>query len=235
MNISTENRMIWLAPERCATQITKKILSNYDFTFAVPCEQDKNSNFLERRHFHSNIIDEPYKDFQTILNVRNPYDIVFSFYVNNYISKPLTIDSKNVKENFNNWILKVFLNHGYYVFLCPIYNNDDSQFNKWKFDDDKQPDYVLRVESLFDDIIKIPFIFDNPKTNKEHIKNIIQDNGYLNKRYHIFDQLYDFKSAQLVYHFFKPYFYKFGYSPYSFTRESLLEDDKIRFIHGYID
>lgn len=235
MNISQEHRMIWLAPERCATQITKKILSNYNFSFAVPSLQDDNPNFQEKRHFHSNIVDEPYTDFQIILNIRNPYDLVFSFYVNNFSSKPITKDSKNVKENFNKWVNKAFLNHGYHVFLCPLYNEKDFLFNKWDFKDDKKIDFVLKVETLYDDIIKIPFIKDTSDTIKEEIKYLIQNNGFFNKRYFKFNELYDFRSAQLVYHFFKPLFYKFGYSPYSFTQETLIDDDKIRFIHGQMD
>lgn len=235
MNISTEHQMIWLAPESCATQITKKILTNYHFSFAVPSEQDYDPKFQEKIHFHSNIIDKQYEDFQTILNVRNPYDLVFSFYVNNYLSSPLTKESKNVKEKFNNWVTKVFLNHGYYLFLHPFYKYKNFRFNKWRFDDEKKYNFVLRTETLFEDIIKLPFIKSESENIKNKIKNSIEYNGFLNRRHHSFNELYDFKSAQLVYHFFKPYFYKFEYSPFSFTQEKLSEQQKITFIHGFID
>lgn len=235
MNLSIRNKVVWLAPERCATKITKKIFESYDFYSLRTSDNGALSNFREKEHSHQNIIPEDYKNLPKIVSVRNPYDLTFSIYINKYLKHPLTKNSTDVKENFNSWVGKSFLNHGYEVFMCPFYRTDNSSFNKWRFNDDSHFDYVIRMENLYEDLIKLPFISQENDETKEKIKNIVGDNPYINKRYFTFNKLYDIRSAKLVYHFFKPFFFKFGYSPYSFTENRMSEEEKVSFVHGSID
>lgn len=234
MNVSIEHKLVWLAPERCATQITKKIFENYRFFSLVKESDEKLVSFSQNSYSHSNHILEKFKNYQLIVNLRNPYDFVFSIYLNKYLKKPLTRNSEKISFNFNKWIKRSFINHGYAVFPCPFYNDPNSFFKKWVFNDEIIPNYVIRLENLEKDILELPFISTESEEKKEKIRNLISNNGFINKRYVTFDESYEIESAKLIYHYFKSSFHKFGYSPYSFTKEQLSNEQKISFIHGEI-
>ena len=97
------------------------------------------------------------------------------------------------------------------------------------------PIFVLKTENLYENLLKLPFITKESEERKEEIKNMIQSNGFINKRYQNFNDFYDIRSAKLVYNFFKPIFYKFDYNPFSFTKEKMNNDEKISFLHKPID
>lgn len=234
MNISIENEVIWLAPERTATSITKKIFENYNFSTKRKKNNFEPVNFLDDKQSHENIIFEEYKNFKIITNIRNPYDRVFGCYNKFYLEKPLMKISRDVKEKFNTWIEKTFLNHGYEVFLNKFYSDDLNYLNKWTFED-INPDYIIKTESIYEDLLKLPFINSDSSEDKQFIFDLLKDNPYLNKRYYNFNECYEFQTAKLIYHFYKPVFYKFGYSPFSFTTKNLNEKEKVSFLHGPLD
>lgn len=233
MNISYKNEVIWLAPERTATSITKKILEKYDF-FAIKRKFNfEPVNLSDVKQSHSNEIPDEFRHFKIICNIRNPYDRVFGCYLNFFLQRAITRKETDVKTRFNNWLKKTFLNHRFEVFLGDYYSDSVNYFNKWTFEN-INPDFVIKSENLLGDTLKIPFI---EKENTEYLtslEKLCEENSYINKRYHHFNQLYEFENAKLIYHYFKPVFYKFNYSPFSFTEETLTEEQKVSFIHGEI-
>jgi hypothetical protein len=235
MNFSITNEVVWLAPERCATQITKKIFEKYDFYSISKKYEFEPKNFLNVRHSHLNIIKEEYENYKIILNTRNPYDFVFSIFANKYYSKPITKEIEGLKESFSNWIKKSFLNHGNYVFLCPFYNHEGSFFKKWRFNEDFTPHFVIRSENLYVDLLNLPFIQSETQDFKDGMKILIEDNGFINKRYLEYRDLYGFVEAKLIYNFFKTSFEKFGYSPFSFSKTELTDMEKSEFINSDLD
>lgn len=235
MNISYVNELVWLAPERCATKITKKIFENYKFYSIREINGYKPETLVGSKHSHSNYILEEYKNWKIILNTRNPYDFVFSIFINKHNSRPITKLDEGLKDSFNHWIKISFLNHKNYVFLCPYYSEKNSFFIKWKFNEDFNPDFLIRTENICDDFMKLPFIESETDEKKEEIKSLLQDNGFINRRYVTFDELYDINSAKLIYEYFKVSFNKFGYSPFSFTKKILSEDEKNEFISGELE
>jgi hypothetical protein len=235
MNISPEHQVVWLAHERCATRITKKIFEDYNFFRYSQKDKEEYLDFKYYEHSFSNFIPEKFQNLKKIISCRNPYDMFFSFFVNSYNSEALTKKKTNVRKNFNNWIQKSLLNHGFYVFMTPKYGSDQLFFNKWKFNNEETVDYTLRAENLYQDLLKLPFIKSKNEIDRQKMQELLNDNPFLNKRYFIFNDLYDTKSAKLVYHFYKPYFYKFDYDPFSFTKDTLSNDEKIQFLHGVID
>lgn len=54
---------------------------------------------------------------------------------------------------------------------------------------------------------------------------------FINQTHLDFDNMYDFQSAKLVYTLYKKYFFVCGYNPFSFTKNELEKDDKVRFLH----
>lgn len=95
-------------------------------------------------------------------------------------------------------------------------------------------DYFIKMENLKEGIIKLPFISQNDE-EINRISTLISENPFINERHHSFQDVYDVRSRKLVYEFFKPCFYKFDYSPFSFTKENLTDMDKISFLHGTLD
>ena len=235
MNVSYVNEVVWLAPERCATQITKKIFENYDFFSLRKINNFESQNFLNSKHCHSDIILDLYKSWKTILNIRNPYDFVFSIFINKHYSRPVTKLTEGLKESFNEWVKLSFMNHKNHVFVCPFYNEKNSFFVKWKLSEDFEPNYLIRVENLYEDLIKLPFIQNETEEKKHDYKKLIDDNGFINKRYVKFNQLCDITSAKLIFEYFKTTFNKFEYDPFSFTQESLTENEKNEFLNGELD
>lgn len=235
MNVSEKSQVIWLAPERCATKITKKIFERYDFYNVSEKNNFTPTSFSIDKHSHSNKIVGGYENFKTILSIRNPYDFVFSIFVNKYYSKPITKETEGMDQIFSDWIRKTFLNHWNYVFLCPFYNNEQSFFIKWKFDESFSPDFVIHTENLYYDLIKLPFIETESEEYKTELKELVENNGFINKRYVQFQDLYNSKDAKLIYTYFKTSFDKFGYSPFSFTKTELTEEEKLQFIESDLE
>lgn len=229
MNISFKNKIVWVAPERCGTSITKKILEKYDF-FVV--YENGTKNLCETRHSHSNFISENYIEFKKVMNIRNPYDRVFSFFVNFHLHRPLTKKSQDATTKFNEWVSNTFLTHNLDVFISPKYQSNHSFFDKWTLNNDFLPDFVIRVENLSEDLRKLPFIMEDNEFNESNFLNLLQNNSFLNKRYQSFNEMYDFDSAKLVYRYYKSFFYKFNYNPFSFTNKPLTDEEKIKFLHG---
>ena len=233
MNVSLENQVIWLAPERTASSITKKIFENYNFFSIKKKNNYELVDFRKDSQSNENHIDEDYSDFQIITNIRNPYDRVFACYQNFYLEKPILKNSKDFKFKFCSWVRDNFWSQGSYVFLSPRYDDENNFFQKWTFDK-KDPDYVVKLENLKEDILKLPFI-SKEESEISRISSLLEDNSYLNERYFTFKDAYDSISAKLVYEYFKPCFYKFDYSPFSFTNDELSDDEKIFFIHHILD
>ena len=81
MNFSTKHKVIWWAPERCATKLVADIFSHYNF------EYKNNVNSVAKEltapyHSHGIFVPEEFNDFKLICSIRNPYDRVLSLFTN---------------------------------------------------------------------------------------------------------------------------------------------------------
>jgi hypothetical protein len=233
MNVSLENRVVWFAPERTGSSITKKIFENYNFFSATKKKDYKLIDFRKNAHSHENKLSEEYSDFNIITNIRNPYDRVFACYQKFYIEKPILKNNKDFKKKFSTWVSENFWSIGFHVFLSSRHDDAENYFQKWTFEK-QNVDFYIKMENLKEDILKLPFISKDDE-EIQRIEGLLRDNSFINERYHSFQDAFDVKSAKLVYEFFKPCFYKFDYDPFSFTRESLTDQDKISFIHNTFD
>lgn len=233
MNVSLENKVIWLAPERTGSSITKKIFENYNFFSSVKKNGYKFVDFKESVFSHENISTEEYSEFCVITNIRNPYDRVFACYQKFYLEKPILKNNKDIKGKFSKWVTENFWSLGFHVFLSSRYDDVNNFFQKWTFEN-QNVDYFIKMENLKEDILKLPFI-SKKQEELQRIDDLLRENSFKNERYHSFEDGYDAKSAKLIYEFFKPCFYKFNYSPFSFTKETLSDDDKISFLHHTLD
>ena len=233
MNVSIENQVVWLAPERTGSSITKKILENYNFFSITKKNKYRLVDFIKDGHSRGDDISEEFSNFKIITNIRNPYDRVFACYQKFYLEKPILKKNTNFREKFNKWVGENFWSQGPYVFLSPRYDDVKNYFQKWTFET-LDVDFYIKMENLKDDILNLPFI---TKTEEEYnrIEQLLVDNRFINERHYTFQDVYESKSAKLVYEFFKPCFYKFDYSPFSFTKEVMTDNDRISFIHNSLD
>jgi hypothetical protein len=233
MNVSIENQVVWLAPERTGSSITKKILENYNFFSITKKNKYRLVDFRKNGHSRGDDISEEFSNFKIITNIRNPYDRVFACYQKFYLEKPILKKNTNFREKFNKWVGENFWSQGPHVFLSPRYDDVKNYFQKWTFET-LDVDFYIKMENLKDDILNLPFI---TKTEEEYnrIEQLLVDNRFINERHYTFQDVYEPKSAKLVYEFFKPCFYKFDYSPFSFTKEIMTDNDRISFIHNSLD
>ncbi len=103
MNVSIENQVVWLAPERTGSSITKKILENYNFFSITKKNKYRLVDFRKDGHSRGDDISEEFSNFKIITNIRNPYDRVFACYQKFYLEKPILKKNTNFREKFNKW------------------------------------------------------------------------------------------------------------------------------------
>lgn len=222
MNISFENKIIWLVPEETESKIICSILKNHSFS---SCEE-KNEwkpQKIENSCSNNDIIPNEYENYQIISLTRNPYDRVWLCYLN-YYKKVFFIDKINeTKESFNRFIHNSFINTSFGVKI-DSFHSEKSFLGKWRFNN-YIPNDIIKVESFFDDLKKIDLV-KNLDFLRENFK--IDENSKILK---YSKEMYIKESAKKVYNYYKNHFLFFGYCPFSFTNEELSINDKINFIH----
>ena len=209
MFISHTFKAIWMFPQQTEEEVTVNFLKKYDFSFF-----DGNN----------------YSHYETICNMRNPYDRILSLYFkkhfnNKLIKKELT---SVYKKMFNEWINTTFISNKLIVSAVNLPKFTVHEVNlleKWKIND-KTPNFFVRLENYENDMNQISFI-----------KNKLSDLPKINlkeQRTFDFNDMYSTESAKKIYHFFKKHFYLCGYDPFSFTKGKLTDEEKISFIHDIL-
>lgn len=235
MNVNRELKIIWWAPERCGTKITAEIFKKLGFE-VVNLKNNSTTSLSQTYHSHEIIYPDGYEDYKVICNVRNPYDRVLSFYLNFTSNGRSFVFMKNRKEELKKRIFT-------YVFELFEYSiNQKMNINfvdevpirdyikKLKFDG-KIPDQLIKMESLEKDLYNLEFVRESVHWKSGEIQEILENNNYKNLRPFEFTDLYTPNSAAKVYEYFKKHFLICDYSPFSFTKEELSNEDKIKFLH----
>jgi hypothetical protein len=235
MNISFEHKIIWWAPERCATKATAHIFQQLGFESYYTTIDNKQ---IPDYHSHSIVIPEEYSDYKVICSIRNPYDRVLGLFktmTNVGKSMVYTKDTHdNFMVNYENFLNEVFVfvkikeTNGFGEKLEKIFMKDF--IAKYSFED-KIPDYFIRSENLLEDISKLEFVNDSGLWKSGYIQEYLTNNKYINLRPYKFDTVYTNKSAKLVFEYYKKHFFLCGYNPFSFTKDELNNEEKMRFIH----
>lgn len=243
MNISHKHKVIWWMPERAGTKMTSQILKRYDFYshlgyYNVDQESENSPPTVigVPYHSHSSILPSKYSDYKLICSIRNPYDRIFSIFVNFSINAIILKKNKRelIREIFNKWIDTKFYSNKLVV-DTPFFNATQKPIHpeifNWKFSS-RIPDHVVRIEHFMEDMSKIDFIVNgNPWKNGE-VYNYFQNNNFITKRNFSFSEMYDIESAKKVFFYYKNHFYMYDYDPFSFTLENISDEEKIKFIHN---
>lgn len=230
MNVNHEHRLIWWAPERCGTKAIAHIFSKLGFEFYERLD-NYSQNTKTKYQSHSIDIPEELSEYKVIFSTRNPYDRVLSLFINfTNVGKRLHYD----RDSLTNFIDR------YEIFINELFTYDVPQINKpilnnyilkYSFTD-KVPDMIIRMESMIKDLSKIDFIRESSLWKSGYIHDYLLDNEYINKKIHTFNKVYTLHSAKMVYEHHIKNFILSGYDPFSFTTETLSNEDKMKFIHN---
>jgi len=235
MNINRELKIIWWAPERCATKVTAEILKKFGFE-VINLKNNSTLKFSEAYHSHQIIFPEGYEDYRLICNVRNPYDRVLSFYLNFTSNGRSFVYLKNKKEELqkriNTYVHELFeysINQKMNInFVDEVPIRD--YVTKLTFDG-KIPDQLIRMENLEEDLSNLDFLRESNFWKSGEIQEIVQNNKFRNSRPFEYRDLYTIDSAAKVFNYFRKHFFICDYDPFSFSKEQLSNEDKIKFLH----
>ena len=147
---------VWLPP-KCATNFISWVLAYFEFSSV---EVDTETNRIHRirlnksTHFgHCTFLPPNHEELSFICAVRNPYHRVLSMFQSQF-------DGQLTVENFENFIdERITHNH-----RGPIFKFSEMLH-------DRSPDYLIRTENLYEDILKIPFIRDSDLNTSGILKN----------------------------------------------------------------
>jgi hypothetical protein len=108
-----------------------------------------------------------------------------------------------------------------------------SYLAKYHFDN-RIPDTFIKMESLEEDLGKLDFVRESEIWKSGYIHDYLVKNNYINIKPYKYNDIYTFESAKRVYEYHKKQFIICEYDPFSFTKEELSNEEKMRFIHDIL-
>ena len=183
LNVSNKYKFVWWAPERTASRTVAEILSYYGFT----CDGLPIYQFGEFSHRHTCYLTNGIQEYHIICGARNPYDRTLSIFKNFFQSN----EDKTVL-NFQNFIKNKLESD-------PILNMIQRPIFV------KIPNYIIKLESLKEDIMKLPFI--NDVLTERQIDLILMHD----KPKRDWESYYDEETKKIVYKYTRHHFDIFGY------------------------
>jgi len=169
MNGSHSWKFIWWGTAGCASRATQV------FLVSSGCEDLRNYSENchinnECSHTHNQGIPKGMEDYPIICNLRNPYSLSVSSWLDETIGEGHT--SKGM--SFSDWVLNSLTGEHRISQDYPHYF-----INQWE-DIGRRPNYFIRVECMEEDIKKIPFI---PKSERyeDSFNSMIRVNSFKNE------------------------------------------------------
>lgn len=183
INVSEKYKFIWVAPERTGSRKVAEVLTYYGFTN----NGKRVFNTGEYSYNHYYIPSEKYDDYKIICCTRNPYSRVYSIFKNYY----MPVKDKG-KDSFKKYLINDIQNSQ----IIQMIVNPAL---------DQKPDYIIRMENMTEDLLKLPFISD-VLTKVQVI--MLSSHG---KEIESWEEYYDQESKDIVYHYCKDHFIFGGY------------------------
>lgn len=190
------NSFLWL-PAKTASTTIGWIFTHFNF-YTGRFENDK---FLKEdnviHHFgHILLLPPNNHNMIFICSTRHPYDRALSFYKSFGVQRTEGISSK---EGFE-WYFENFLMEEHSLFLQSV-----------KSTEGRMPDYFIRAENMYEDLIDIPFV-KNSKLNKCEILKDMCDRKLNNSEPRELETYLTPKIKEKIYTRFKKHFELLGYS-----------------------
>ena len=182
-NISKKYNYQWIAPERTGSRKVSEILVYYDFK----CNDRAIYAVGNYNYNHDIEPNEEGTDYKVICNARNPYGRVYSLFKNFF--HPIKDKSK---EGFREYLTE---------YLPKYYQMKMVVQPKW----DKPFDYVIRLEHIKDDLMKLPFILD--VLTESQIEMLVSHGVEIEN----WEEFYDDDMKEIVYKYTEHQFKSWGY------------------------
>jgi hypothetical protein len=209
MNFIHTEKTIWVLPERTATRTVGQLLNFWEvqifegeeFKTCVPHKNLKGEFSQGLRHEWD--VSELFTDYEILLNVRNPYTRMKSYYYSLFL--------KNDCSGYND----CDLNFG--QFFDKYCKWDGGLLHHFRYEqifEKRPPKLVIRYENLGEDLMKIPFIQKKHQDSKEFRSewDRVVGNNIFNKETLNDSYTYTEIDAEKVYRAFETQFNLFGYS-----------------------
>jgi hypothetical protein len=207
MNTSEKYKLIWWATAGCGSRTTSNVLYQIGiddmYNHLQKCYDRRGCSFT-----HAQGIPDGCEEYKIICNTRNPYSRAVSTFTDEVNDEKVT----DLKERFHQWLVERYFDPE--IFIQEVGN---FYMMEWK-DIGREPDYIIRMENMEEDIKKLKFInFDSLDNISvfDLIRNNIFKNGSLHDEYigefQNYKRFYNQENADLIYGKLKPYFEYFGY------------------------
>jgi hypothetical protein len=145
---------VWLPP-KCATNFISWVLAYFEFSsVAMDTETNQIHRIMPNKstHFgHSTILPPNHEELSFICAIRNPYHRVLSMY-QSQVKDPSVGDFEKFIDE------RIVINKSLLFKFSSSLN-------------DRSPNYLIRTENLYEDILKIPFIRDSDLNSSGILKN----------------------------------------------------------------
>jgi hypothetical protein len=205
INVSEKHKIILWLWKKCGTEHMTKIMNNFDFKH-YKIQGDKlilTHNWVEKNHDCNLFIGN--ENYKILAAVRNPYTRVFSDYTFNRIPQEFTYTEEN-KEKFRVHVYKIIIHSEKFFENCMDF-------------DGRTPDYAVRLENLYEDYSKIPFIVESEYYKSGELKKAItQKVNVSNEDETLWKKFYTQEIADIVYYRMPRYFDLFGYDKNSWKK-----------------
>lgn len=197
VNISEKYKtFLWLW-DKTGTSLAKEIFSHFNFCFYDVSTQPRKliSTSIAQAHFCD--LFDGHEDLKMIATARNPYTRTFSRFRMSFPAEKITI------ENFRNFIEETIQSPNNYGCM---------DFSR------RKPDYFVRIENLYQDYCKIPFVNESELRKKGIL--LIMCNNIVNKGKGDFfwKDFYTQPIADLVFYSSQQYFDLLNYDKNSWKK-----------------
>ena len=205
INLSQKHKIILWLWKKCGTSHMTKIMNKYDFKY-YRIENDNltliENNVVQKHYcnlFHG------HENYKILAAVRNPYSRFFSEFT--FSRKPEEFIYNEInKENFRFFIYQSTV-------YTDIISNECVDFSQ------RIPDYPVRLENLYEDYSKIPFITDSEYFKSGELKKDINIKvNVSNENDSLWRKFYTQEIADIIYYRMPRYFELFGYDKNSWKK-----------------
>lgn len=202
-NISEIHKsFLWSPPKTGSFHVTW-VMNNFDFNYYLMTSNRKKieQKNPETKHHHGRNLFEGHENYKLICTARHPIKRIFSAFVFSNSGKKISDYSKKA-------FIKFFIKQFY---------GDRDFYLEGNFFFERKPDYFLRVEDLYDDYLKIPFVRDSDLVKSGKLEEMCKEKK--NSRYNESLDIQDYFTKDMIdaiYEKYEEYFLLLNYDPNNF-------------------
>jgi hypothetical protein len=205
INISQKHKTFLWIWGKCGTTHMKEILKGFDFKYYTLENNTlvlRNTNIVQD---HSCNVFPGHENYKLLAAIRNPYAKFFSEFIFTNKTEKIEHSQKNKERYLKDLESRLNQRLRFMDNCCDFF--------------DREPDYPVRLENLFEDYSKIPFIIESDyyKSGRLEEKTKVKVN-VSNEDENSWKKFYTQQTADMVYYRMPRYFELFGYDKNSWLQ-----------------